>query len=80
MASQGTTAGVGIIAGLVSFVLLFCLEGALYFILFGGHPGDSFSLFFILLGLGMILIPANIIAATLIGKRVSEEQRRQAQE
>jgi hypothetical protein len=79
MASQGSTAGVGIIAGLVSFVALFCLEGVLYFILFGG-PGDSFSLFFILLGLGMILIPANIIAATLIGKRVSEKQRRQAQE
>jgi len=61
MSSQGTA--VGIIAGLVSFAVLGCLEVLLMELLFGGDPR-------------MILIPANIVAATLIGKRVYKEQRR----
>jgi O-antigen/teichoic acid export membrane protein len=80
MSSQGSATSVGIIAGLVSFVVLGCLEVLLIKLLFGGDPSNGFGFPFILIGAGMILIPANIVAATLIGKRVSEEQRRKAQE
>jgi len=80
MSSPAGARAIGLIAGLVSFVVLFCLEGVLYYLLFGGQSGDAFSHFFILVGLAMIFIPLNIAVATLIGKRVSQEQRRKAQE
>jgi hypothetical protein len=80
MSSQGSTATVGIIAGLVSFVVLGCLEVLLVKLFFGGDPSNGFGFSFVLLGSGMVLIPANIVAATLIGKRVYKEQRREAEE
>jgi hypothetical protein len=79
MSSQGSAATVGIIAGLVSFVVLGCLEVLLIKLLFGSDPSNGFGFPFVLLGAGMILIPANIVAATLIGKRVYKEQRRKAE-
>jgi O-antigen/teichoic acid export membrane protein len=78
MSSQGSTTTVGIIAGLVSFVVLGFLEVPLIGVLFGGEPSNGFGFPFVLLGAGMILIPANMVAATLIGKRVYKEQRRKA--
>ncbi len=80
MSSQTSTAAVGIIAGLVSFVLLGCLEVLLAAVLFGSDPSNGFGVPFILLGGGMILIPANLVAAVLIGIRVCEERRREADE
>jgi F0F1-type ATP synthase assembly protein I len=79
MSSRGSAAAVGIIAGLVSFVVLGCLEGLLMEVLFGSDPSNGFGFMFVLLGAGMILIPANIVAATLIGKRVYREQRRKSE-
>jgi hypothetical protein len=76
MSSRGGVAAVGIIVGLVSFVILGGFELLLIELLFGGDSSNGFGFPFILLGAGMILIPANIVAAALIGKRVSEEQRR----
>jgi O-antigen/teichoic acid export membrane protein len=79
MSSRGSAATVGIIAGLVSFVVLGCLGVLLMELLFGSDPSNGFGLPFIVLGAGMILIPANMVAATLIGKRVYKEQRRKAE-
>ena len=78
MPSQGSATAVGIIAGLVSFAVLGCLEMLLVVLLLGGDPSNGFGFPFVLPGAGMILIPANIVAAMLIGKRVYKEQRRKA--
>jgi hypothetical protein len=80
MSSQGSATAVGIVACLVSFAVLCCIEVLLSELLFGGGPTDGFGLPFVLLGAGIILIPANIVAATLIGKRVYKEQRRKNEE
>jgi O-antigen/teichoic acid export membrane protein len=80
MSSHGNAATVGIIAGLVSFVVLGFLEVLLMELLFGGDPSNGFGFPFVLLGGGMILIPANIVAAILIGKRVHKESCRKAEE
>jgi len=79
MSSQGSAATVGVIAGLVSFVVLGCLEVLLMELVFGSDPSNGFGFPFVLLGAGMILIPANMVAATLIGKRAYKEQRRKAE-
>jgi hypothetical protein len=79
MSSKRSAGAVGIIAGLVSFVVLGFLEVLLVELLFGGDPSNGFGFPFVLLGGGMILIPANIVAATLVGKRVYKEQRRKAE-
>jgi O-antigen/teichoic acid export membrane protein len=79
MSSQRSTAAVGIIAGLGSFVVLGCLEVLLMELLFGSDPSNGFGLPFVLLGAGMILVPVNIVAATLIGKRVHKEQLRKTE-
>jgi hypothetical protein len=80
MSTRGSTAAVGIIVGLVSFVVLGCLEVLLMKLFFGGDPSNGFGFSFVLLGAGMLLIPANIVAATLIGKGVYKEQRREAED
>jgi hypothetical protein len=48
-------------------------------LLFDSDPSNGFGFPFVLLGAGLILIPANIVPATLIGKRVYKEQRRKAE-
>jgi hypothetical protein len=79
MSSQGSAATVGIIAGLGSFVVLGCLEVLLLELLFGSDPSNGFGFPFVLLGAGMILIPANMVAAIVIGKRVYKKQRRKVE-
>ena len=78
------SAAVGIIAGLVSFVVLSYLEvrtvpALIEQLVFHGDPSAGFGLGFLVVGSAAILIPADIGAATLVGYRVYKALRRRAQ-
>jgi hypothetical protein len=62
----------GILAGLVSFVVLgyvevYTVPGLIEQIVFRGDPSAGFPLGFLVIGAAFILIPANIWGAAVIG-------------
>jgi hypothetical protein len=65
----------GILAGLISFVVLCYIEvrtvpGLIEQAVFHGDPSAGFPLGFLVIGAGFVLIPANILGAAVIGRFV----------
>jgi hypothetical protein len=85
MSSPVAGAAVGIIGGLVSFVVLGYVEvrtvpALIEQLVFHGDPSAGFPLGFLVVGAAVILIPVDIGAATLIGYWVYKVLRRRIQE
>jgi hypothetical protein len=84
MSSQGDGAAVGIIAGLVAFLVLG--YGEVHIVpalieqrVFHGDPSAGFPLGFLVVGAAIILLPMNIVASMLIGFLVYKVLRRRSQ-
>ncbi len=65
----------GILAGLISFVVLgyvevYTVPGLIEQVVFHGDPSAGFPLGFLVIGAAVILLPANVLGAAAIGRFV----------